>query len=247
MPVIVKTLSPNGVHRRRAAPEIVIHVRRRRLRSGDLADAGARFVTKPARNHDLPKITRPDPFDGFFDSVAGATLRTRLDDLVMPARRLDHFASLPDVVAHRFLNVNILVRLNGQNRGERMPMVGRRDGNSVKLRQLKQFSDVGKAFDFLVAFAERFHTRVQDFLIHVAQSEYPHAFLRQFLHPVDVVFAAPAKAHNGHADVVVRARYPRPRGSGQADGGGSQGCRLEKGSAIDRFHRTAFRIPDRVC
>src|SRR5439155_20175348 len=37
MPVIVKTLSPNGLRRPRAAPEIVIHVRRRRLRSGDLA------------------------------------------------------------------------------------------------------------------------------------------------------------------------------------------------------------------
>src|SRR5207247_2452046 len=45
MPVVMKSLSADRRHRRRAAPEIVIDVRRRRLRSVHFADAGAALVT----------------------------------------------------------------------------------------------------------------------------------------------------------------------------------------------------------
>jgi hypothetical protein len=46
------------------------------------------------------------------------------DTLVLP-RRLDEFATLPNIVAERFLNVDILSRLTGEDGSRRMPMIRR--------------------------------------------------------------------------------------------------------------------------
>ena len=46
------------------------------------------------------------------------------DALVLP-RRLDELATFPNVVAERFLDVNILSRLTGEDGSRRMPMIRR--------------------------------------------------------------------------------------------------------------------------
>ena len=54
--------------------------------------------------------------------------------------------ALPHVVAHRFLDVDMLARLGRPNGDERMPVVGRGDGDRVKRAVLERLANVGETF-----------------------------------------------------------------------------------------------------
>ena len=233
----MKVLAMNRRLGRWSAPKIVIHAGRRRLRAIHLANARARFVTQTAGNHDFAEVAGADPFNRFFDRLAGAALRARLHDPFVFARRLNHFAPFPDVVTDRLLHVNVLARLHGQNRGERMPVVRCRDADGVEVLQFEQFADVREAFDLFVALAELLDGGVQDCFVNVAQRDDAHIFLRQPAQFGDVVLAAPAEADDGHADFVIGARHPRPRIRRQADCGGGEGGAFEETSAVHCFHK----------
>src|SRR5206468_1417535 len=118
MPVVMEALAANRVHRRRAAPQVVIHARRSGLRAAYFADAGAGFVAEAADDGHFAEVAAVNPFDGFLDGLAGAALRAGLDDSVVFARRSDQLAAFPDVVGNGLLDIDILAGLHRPDGGE---------------------------------------------------------------------------------------------------------------------------------
>jgi hypothetical protein len=54
-----------------------------------------------------------------------SALHAHRDHAFVFARRLHHLAALPNVVGHRLLHINVLARLAGEDRPERVPVIGR--------------------------------------------------------------------------------------------------------------------------
>ena len=71
-----------------------------------------------------------------------ATLRAKLHDPVVFPRRLDHPTAFDDVVARRFLGVNILACLAREDRDQRVPVVRRGVDNDVDLFVVEQAAEV---------------------------------------------------------------------------------------------------------
>ena len=115
----------------RAAPEVVVHRARGLLRAGDIADGVSAFVAQPARDLHRAELACPDIFDRFADARLRADLRPGLADLVVMPRRLDNASAFPDVMADRFLDIDMLARLHRPDGGEGVPMVRRRDADRV--------------------------------------------------------------------------------------------------------------------
>ena len=71
-------------------------------------------------------------------TILGADLH---DALVLP-RRLDELATLPNVVAERFLDVNILTRIAGPDGLQRMPVIGGRQRDRINIIPIKQSPEI---------------------------------------------------------------------------------------------------------
>src|SRR5207253_10587248 len=69
------------------------------------------------------------------------TLRAVLDDAVVLAGRLERDRAFMDVVAGRLLDVDVLAGLAGPDRHEGVPVVGRRDGDGVKVLVVERLPD----------------------------------------------------------------------------------------------------------
>ena len=70
-----------------------------------------------------------------------------LDDPVVLLGRLDHLAAFEEIVAAWLLNVDILPRLTGPDRGKRVPVVWRGDADDVDVLAVEDFSEVGLGLD----------------------------------------------------------------------------------------------------
>src|SRR5262245_26907235 len=182
--------------RRRAAPQVVVYVIGHRLRTVGLANARPALVTETARDLDFAEVTRADPFDRLFDALAGTALRAGLDDFAMFARGFDRLAPFPDVVGNGLFHIDILARLHRPDRGERMPMIGRGDGDGVHVLVLQQPPNVRVGFHLFVALGKGLNASIQDFAVHVAQSDDPDIFAGEAAQARDVIATAPAESNH---------------------------------------------------
>src|SRR5574341_142895 len=105
----------------RPQPQIVIDA----LRAGAvglLADGVARLEAEAPRGVKLADAAFVQELDRGLDGRVAAALQTDRDDAVVLTRSLDHLAPLPDGVRRGLLDVNVLTRLAGPDRGERVPV-----------------------------------------------------------------------------------------------------------------------------
>jgi hypothetical protein len=105
--------------------------------------------------HDLP---HPRP---------AAALEAALDDATMLPRRPDKLPALPHVVGHRLFHVNVLARLAGPHRRQRVPVVRAGDGHGVHLPAVQQLSHVPASQHLLAPVAQSLGPRRQHILVHV--------------------------------------------------------------------------------
>src|SRR5207245_2668655 len=128
---ILGAVAPWRDQRRRPAPQIVVDVIRDRLRADAFPYARPALVTEAECDVYFPEIARADPFNRLFDAIAGTALRAGLDDFAILARGFDRLAPFPDVVRNGLFHVNILAHLHRPDSGERVPVIGRCDGDGV--------------------------------------------------------------------------------------------------------------------
>ena len=114
-------------------------------------------------------------------------MRAGLDDFAILARGFDRLAPFPDVVRNGLFHVNILARLHRPDRGQRMPVIGRGDGDGVHVLVLQQPANVRVAFHLFVPLGEGFDARIQDFAVHVTQRDDPNVFVGESAHAADVL------------------------------------------------------------
>ena len=114
------------IHRRRAGPQIVVNTRRDFTRTGS-ADGTTQSIDNAAGQFHLAELALVDVADGLSQRAVGTVLRSALADAAELARHLHDPAAFADVVADRFLDIDVLARLHGPDSGQRVPVVRRRD------------------------------------------------------------------------------------------------------------------------
>ena len=146
-------------------------------------------------------------------------------------------AAFPRVVAHGLLNVNVLAGLAAPNGLQRVPVVGRGDGDRVDGLVFQKFAQVDEGGGLLDPhFFHLVHAAVHDVLIHVADGGDFH--VRHLGILLDVRPSLSVQSDDGNAHAVVRPENPlrfgkeaNPSESRQT-GPGSSG-RLDEIPAID--------------
>ncbi len=150
--------------------------------------------------------------------VMPVTLVAELHDPLVLSGGLDHLAALPEIVAQRLLDVDVLAGLAGPDRHQRVPVIGRGGGHGVDVLVLQQLADVDVAVDSLATVFGLFHPALQHRPVRVAKRY--HAHPGQFAQQPDVEPALASKADRGHANVIVGPQRPcmrrqRQRGATQ--------------------------------
>ena len=95
------------------------------------ADAAAITVDDAPRERHVAELPGADELAGRGQGAVGAVLGPRLAEAAGLLRHLDDAPTLADVVADRFLDIDMLPGLHGPDRRQRMPMIRRRDGDGV--------------------------------------------------------------------------------------------------------------------
>jgi hypothetical protein len=72
----------------------------------------------------------------------GALLAAGLEDDVVVARRLHHGARFGDRQGQRLLAIDVLARPRRQNRGNRVPVIGRGDDDGIYVAAGQQFAEI---------------------------------------------------------------------------------------------------------
>src|SRR5439155_1730309 len=111
VPIVVETLAHQRLHRRWAAPQIVIDAGGNGLGTVDFADAGARFVAQAAGVEDFADVAIVDPLDSFAIAQVGAALGADLANAVVIRGRLDDLSAFPHLVRAGLFDINILAGL----------------------------------------------------------------------------------------------------------------------------------------
>src|SRR5207249_4129711 len=119
------------------------------------------------------------------------------------AGRLNDLAALPDVMGDGLLDIDVFACLNGPDGRQRMPVVGRGDGDHVDGFILQQLSDVGETVHAGGLGGEAFDAAIENVTVHIAQGGHPNVL--EGGESADVVGAAAMKADDGHADLFVGA------------------------------------------
>ena len=216
VPIVMQVLAHQRGHRRRAAPEVVIDRLGHRLGAVDLADALPQPVDEAAHEPHLAEVALVDVVDRLAESRIRAALRSRLHDALVLAGRLDHLPALPDVVADRLLDVDILARLAGPHGDERVPVVGRRRGHHIDVLIFEQLAAVHVRVHLLAPLGEFLPLPFEEALIRIADGDDPHA--GNLAKPVDVIGPLAANAHHREANVVIGPPDTRVRDSHRKPG-----------------------------
>src|ERR1041384_758188 len=130
VPVVVEAVRVERPLGRGSLPEVVVDPFRHR-RVGQFPDRGPSVVAESPRDLDLAELPRAEEFHRRPQALERARVVPHLDDLVVLARRLDELALLPNVVADRLFDVDVLPRLDRPDRREDMPVVRHRDRDNV--------------------------------------------------------------------------------------------------------------------
>ena len=99
------------------------------------------------------------------------------------------------------LDVDILARLHGPDAGQRMPVVRRGDADGVDVLRLQQLADVLVGLHLHALLFEFASLLLEQRLVHIAQRH--DARVAQFAVALDVIGAAAAKPHDGHAHGIA--------------------------------------------
>ena len=97
----------------------------------DLADRQPRLVAEAPGVADLAEVPGADPGHGLDHVGVGAGLRAGLDHAAVLAGRRDQLPAFPDVVRDRLFDVTSLPAWQAQIADQRVPVVGRGDGDRV--------------------------------------------------------------------------------------------------------------------
>src|SRR5262249_41151642 len=130
------------------------------------------------------------------NSLVAANLSPGLDDLLVLSGGLDHAPAFGHVVTDRLLDIHILARLNGPDRGQCMPVVRGRHRDRVDVPVVEQLADVlivlGRS---TVEFLDLPLRRADRVLVDVADGRDANVFL--LAEALDVVHAAAVYADDG--------------------------------------------------
>ena len=152
-----------------------------------------------------------------------AALGADLHDAVVPPGRIDHAPALEQVVRDRFLDVDVLARLAGPDRGQGVPVVRGGDGDGGDVLVLQHLADVlDDARRLLLALVDRFQRVGHVGVVDLADGDDVHVV--EDGEAADEVTAAAADAHDGEVDAFVGLLGgARGGGGGEGDGGGRGG------------------------
>ena len=97
-------------------------------------------------------------------------LRADLHDALVLARRFNHQPAFAKIMGARFLDIDVLARLAGQDRGRRVPMIRSGDDDGIDrliLQHLPQIFDLfrraaGDPLRFLSGLTEAIGVRIAD-------------------------------------------------------------------------------------
>ena len=207
VPVVMHIVRVVRVDHRRPAPQVPVQVRRRGGRTLE-PDAGSRLAAVAIRNHQLAELAGVDHLVQARDTRAAALLRAVLDHDAVLALRLNRHSTLVHVVAHRFLDVNMLAGLGAPDRHQRVPMVRRRDRDRIHRLVGQGLANIRDPLGVELALGlppDLVHLAGDRLLVRVDEVGDLHIFLAQ--PAVDVAAAAPVQAGHRDAEPVVRTMY----------------------------------------
>ena len=194
VPLVVQLLAHQRPLGGRAAPEVVI--------DGGGTGVGASTLPMPSRARytmrvgeaDGPELAAAQVLERLAKDRARSALRAHLDHAAVLSGRGHHLPAFPHVVGERLLDVDVLARLAGPDRGQGMPMVGRGDDHGVDVLVVEQFADVAVDGDLDAAVFEQLGFPVDVGAVHVAEGDNPRS--RNILEGVDELVSPPADAAN---------------------------------------------------
>ena len=233
VPGVVEVVLVERPHGRRPEPHVIVHTLGRFL-VGLLPDGAALLAVEHADVVDVAEVFRVGVLECLETILGAAILRAHLYHALVLARGLDHLAAFPDAVGGRLLDKDVLPRLAGHDRAQRVPMVGRAHDDAVHLRVIEDRSEVlqtlrrfpSNGLDLLRAIPEQAAVRVGE----VAQLDI--VSLREFL---GQVAAASLDAHHAQDDALIgTARIDREAGGPQRSACDNRP--LQKVSPIHRVH-----------
>jgi hypothetical protein len=132
-----------------------------------------------------------------------ALLRPGLYDTVVLAGGLDHLTAFPDIMRDGLFDIDVLACLTSPYRYKRMPVVGRRRGNSVDAIVFQQLANVNIRLDLLSVFLLECACSLFDMLpVCIAERHNAHALL--FIEIPDVTAALASRADHRKPQVVIR-------------------------------------------
>ena len=130
VPVVVNQVGVKSLLRCRPQPDV-----ERQLAGGSPVGLtpmlGARLVAEGSRDLKLAELSRLDHGNRMSPIPRGTALRTVLDDPVVTPRGFDGHPTFVHVVAARFFDVDVLARLAGPDRDQRVPVIRRGNRDSV--------------------------------------------------------------------------------------------------------------------
>ncbi len=219
MPVVMEAVLGEGLHGGGACPEVVVDPRGHRFLVG-VSDGVPPFVAKPARKVDVSNQAVPHLLHSFDNRLAGAAVRAVLHNPVVLLDGAQQLPAFPPVVGERLFDVDVFARLAAPDGLQRMPVVGRGNGNRVNgfvLEQLAQVDEPRRPLDpHLLDFRQAL---VQDVLIHVAEGGQFHVLHVAVL--LDVRPALPVQANHRNAHAIIGAKHPLRMSQ---KGNAAQGC-----------------------
>ena len=110
---------------------------------GLLADAVRRVIriVPHANELDRSDVAALDHLGDLHEVRRRAVLRTDLHDAIVLARRVHHHAAFANGQRDGLLDVHVLAGLTRQHRGDRVPVIRRRDMDCIHILQIEQLSE----------------------------------------------------------------------------------------------------------
>ena len=130
VPVVMKLRTSQWNHRCRPHPEVVIDASGNFAMSGSADGIPPAIDNAPGQLH-VAEFAVVNVFDGPGQRAVGTVLRSTLADAVQFARGPHDPAAFADVVADRFLDIDVLAGLHAPDGDQGVPVVGRGRGDDV--------------------------------------------------------------------------------------------------------------------
>src|ERR1051326_6311183 len=179
-----------------------------------MSDAGTPFVAECAGQIGIAYGAIVYVLDGFDHARIGARLAPMLANSVVLLHRPHELTPFKPVVRARLLHVNIFAGLAGPDRHQRVPVIGRGNGNGIDLLVFQKPANV--AVRFRPSQAHLF--RVAETLVQYALVDIAHASdfgPRNVGKALEMIVAAASKSTNCQSHPVVGAKYSASQGKGR--------------------------------